>query len=102
MRKTRAPSKATRLALQALLEAPENLHGYEIMQITGIGPGTLYPMLARLEDQGMLASQWQEAEVGGRPPRHIYSLTAAGRVMAKGLLDDDRRASPQQLQAKPT
>ncbi|WP_373489850.1 PadR family transcriptional regulator [Parasphingorhabdus sp.] len=101
MRKPRAPSKATRLALLALLDAPESLHGYEIMQITGIGPGTLYPMLARLEDQAMLASRWQEASVEGRPPRHIYSLTEAGRVLAKGLLSDDRRVSHHPLLAKP-
>ena len=102
MRKPRAPSKATRLALNALLDAPESLHGYEIMQLTGVGPGTLYPMLARLEDQGMLASQWQEAKLEGRPPRHIYSLTEAGRVLAQSLASDDHRVSRQRLQAKPT
>lgn len=102
MRKPRTPSKATRLALNALLDAPESLHGYEIMQLTGVGPGTLYPMLARLEDQGILASQWQEAKLEGRPPRHIYSLTEAGRVLAKSLASDDHRVSRQRLQAKPT
>ena len=101
MRKPRAPSKATRLALIALFNAPESLHGYEIMQIAGIKPGTLYPMLARLEDQAMLASQWQEPSVEGRPPRHIYSLTEAGRVLAKSLLQEDRPDVGQQLRAKP-
>jgi PadR family transcriptional regulator PadR len=101
MRKPRAPSKATKQALIALLNAPESLHGYEIMQIAGIKPGTLYPMLARLEDQAMLASQWQELIVEGRPPRHIYSLTEAGRVLAKSLLQEDRPDVGQQLQAKP-
>lgn len=101
MRKVRAPSKATKLALIALLNARESLHGYEIMQLTGIKPGTLYPMLARLEDQAMLDSQWQEASVEGRPPRHIYSLTEAGRVLARSLFAEDRRDVGQQLQAKP-
>jgi PadR family transcriptional regulator PadR len=101
MRKPRAPSKATKKALIALLNAPESLHGYEIMQITEIKPGTLYPMLARLEDQAMLASQWQEASVEGRPPRHIYSLTETGRVLAKSLLQEDRPDVGQQLRAKP-
>ncbi|MEH6660591.1 MAG: PadR family transcriptional regulator [Parasphingorhabdus sp.] len=101
MRKPRAPSKATRQALIALLNAPESLHGYDIMQITGIKPGTLYPMLARLEDQAMLSSQWQEPEVAGRPPRHIYSLTEAGRVLAKSLLVEEHYVSDQQLRAKP-
>ncbi len=101
MRKARAPSKATRAALIALLQAPDSLHGYEIMQITGVKPGTLYPMLARLEDQAMLVSQWQEAKVEGRPPRHIYSLTEAGRVLAKRLRNEERDGSPHPLQAKP-
>lgn len=101
MRKPRTPSKATRLALIALLNAAESLHGYEIMQLTGIRPGTLYPMLARLEDQNMLASQWQESGVEGRPPRHIYSLTEAGRVLAKSLANEDRLPADRQLRAKP-
>ena len=101
MRKPRAPSKATRQALIALFNAPESLHGYDIMQITGIKPGTLYPMLARLEDQAMLSSQWQEPSVEGRPPRHIYSLTEAGRVLAKALLVEEHDVSDQQLRAKP-
>lgn len=101
MRKPRAPSKATKLALIALLNAPESLHGYDIMQITGIKPGTLYPMLARLEDQGMLSSKWQEPSLEGRPPRHIYSLTEAGRVLAKSLLVAEHDVSVQQLRAKP-
>ena len=102
MRKPRAPSKATKKALIALLNAPESLHGYEIMQITGVKPGTLYPMLARLEDQAMLASHWQESSVEGRPPRHIYSLTEAGRILAKSLLKEEHRVSDQRLRANPT
>tara|TARA_R110002110_G_scaffold30416_8_gene107852 strand:- start:803 stop:1111 length:309 start_codon:yes stop_codon:yes gene_type:complete len=101
MRKPRAPSKATRAALIALLEAADSLHGYEIMQITGVGPGTLYPMLARLEDQALLESQWQEPTVEGRPPRHLYRLTEAGLVLAQKLVRDQRSAAGHGLQAKP-
>lgn len=86
MRKTRAPSKATKLALISLLDAPEGLHGYEIMQRVGIKPGTLYPMLARLEDQDILLSHWQETGIEGRPPRHIYSLSKTGRAFAQSLM----------------
>jgi len=101
MRKTRAPSKATKQALIALFNAPDSLHGYEIMQSTGIKPGTLYPMLARLEDQQILASEWQESSVSGCPPRHSYSLTKAGRVFVKSLLDEEHWASDQRFRAKP-
>ncbi|WP_438728377.1 PadR family transcriptional regulator [Parasphingorhabdus sp. DH2-15] len=99
MRKTRAPSKATQLALIALLDAPHGMYGYEIMQKASIKPGTLYPMLARLEDQELLTSHWQEASVEGRPPRHVYALSETGRVFAKSLVE---RSSPDGAsQAKP-
>lgn len=101
MRKPRAPSKATRAALSALLHAPESLHGYEIMQITGVKPGTLYPMLARLEDQALLESRWEETRIEGRPPRHMYRLTEAGQVLAKSLAQDQRSATDAALRAKP-
>lgn len=100
MRKTRAPSKATKSALISLLDAPRGMHGYEIMQTAGIKPGTLYPMLARLEDQDILISHWQEAMIEGRPPRHIYSLSAAGRILAKSLMDETHLLSTSQLKPK--
>ncbi|WP_108810528.1 helix-turn-helix transcriptional regulator [Sphingorhabdus sp. Alg231-15] len=101
MQKTRTPSKATKLALISLLDAPQGMYGYEIMQSTGIKPGTLYPMLARLEDQNILVSHWQEASVEGRPPRHIYNLSEAGRILARSLIDDSRLASTPKLKSKP-
>lgn len=88
------------MALLSLLDAPQGLYGYEIMQMTGIKPGTLYPMLARLEDQGILVSHWEESSVQGRPPRHIYSLSAAGRILAKNLSHEDRSTLAPQLKPK--
>ena len=46
-------------------------HGYEV------SPGTLYPMLARMEDRGWLRSQVDPA--GGARARREYSLTRKGR-----------------------
>lgn len=100
MRKIRTPSEATILALISLLDAPQGMYGYEIMQTAGIKPGTLYPMLARLEDQNFLVSHWQEASVQGRPPRHIYRLSEAGRVLAKSMIDESRLASNPKLKPK--
>jgi len=54
-------------------------HGYTI------SPGTLYPTLHRMEEEGLLLSR-QEV-VGGRP-RRVYRATAAGR----DALADGRRA----------
>ncbi len=39
--------------------------------------GTLYPLLTRQKNQGLLAYRWEESPQG--PPRKYYSLTAAGR-----------------------
>lgn len=38
--------------------------------------GTLYPLLTRLKNDGLLAYRWQESKAG--PPRKYYSLTPAG------------------------
>ena len=97
MRKSRAPSRATRLALHALFDSPGGMHGYEIIKTAGIKPGTLYPMLARLEDQGLLMSQWEPAAVEGRPPRHRYSLTEAGRTFVTSLAADQQPTSTAKL-----
>jgi DNA-binding PadR family transcriptional regulator len=61
------------------------LHGYDVSWETGLKSGSLYPILARLSDQGLLESRWEQ-EVGlGRPPRHLYRLTAAGRAALRDL-----------------
>ena len=39
--------------------------------------GTVYPLLSRLKNEGLLSSEWVEAEAGH--PRKYYRLTAAGR-----------------------
>ena len=41
--------------------------------------GTLYPLLSRLKNDGMLQYRWEESRSG--PPRKYYSLTDAGRKM---------------------
>lgn len=82
MTRTRALSPAARLLLSMLADAgPRWSHGYDLCRATGLKSGTLYPLLIRLESQGHLEAQWLPAE-GGRPPRHAYRLTAAGRKLA--------------------
>lgn len=80
--RSRSPSSSTRAVLAFLAEAsPEWSHGYDLCRATGIKSGTLYPLLIRLESQGYLEAVWLPAQPG-RPPRHAYRLTAAGRQMA--------------------
>jgi PadR family transcriptional regulator PadR len=58
-------------------------HGYELCQQAGLKSGTLYPLLIRLEAQGYLQAEWQDAREPGRPPRHAYRLTAKGQQLAR-------------------
>ena len=60
-------------------------YGYVLSKETGLKSGTLYPLLIRLSDQGLLESQWQEPELPGKPPRHSYRLTTSGRALARSL-----------------
>jgi PadR family transcriptional regulator len=88
MERNRKPSAHTTRVLDALCKRPRDWHyGYELSQITGLRSGTLYPILMRLCDRGLLHSDWQPATLAGRPPRHVYRLTTAGAVFARDALD---------------
>jgi PadR family transcriptional regulator, regulatory protein PadR len=77
-------SRQTRALLAAFLEqAAAWRHGYELSKETGLQSGTLYPLLMRLSEQGLLESRWQEPERSGLPPRHVYRLTASGLALAR-------------------
>src|SRR5256714_15403830 len=60
-------------------------HGYELSKITGLKSGTLYPILLRLHDEGWLEAKWEPSQEQGRPPRHLYRITAAGSAEAKKI-----------------
>ncbi len=45
--------------------------------------GTLYPLLTRLKNQGMLSYRWEESPQG--PPRKYYSITPVGRQVLAEL-----------------
>jgi PadR family transcriptional regulator PadR len=73
------------LVLRALSAEPDSeLYGLEIVEATGLLPGTVYPILARLEHAGWLSSRWEviDQRVEGRPRRRYYRLTADGAVAA--------------------
>jgi PadR family transcriptional regulator PadR len=80
MARSRTLSAPARDVLAILAEAGARwCHGYELCRQAGIQSGTLYPLLIRLEAQGHLEAEWQQPAEAGRPPRHAYRLTAAGR-----------------------
>jgi len=79
-------SRQAKILFAALLEAPRAWrYGYDISKETGLRPGTLYPLLIRLADQGLLESEWREGTEPGRPPRHVYRLTPDGLAFARQL-----------------
>ena len=57
-------------------------YGYDLSRVTGLKSGTLYPILTRLHDEGWLENKWEQAVEPGRPPRHLYRLTAVGSSAA--------------------
>jgi len=75
------------------------LHGYGVLlrleQLTGgrlqIQQGSLYPALYRLENQGLIASQWGESE--NKRKAKFYTLTAMGRKQLKVQADSWSRFS---------
>jgi PadR family transcriptional regulator, regulatory protein PadR len=77
--------------LRFLLEAPlQGRSGAEISKATGVGSGTLYPTVFRLEGAGWLRSEWEQIDphAAGRPPRRYYWLTALGQNNANRVLAD--------------
>lgn len=86
MHRNRPPSPQTSTLLLALAQDPAAWrHGYELCLATGLKAGSLYPMLVRLADRGWLDAQWETAIPAGRPPRHLYRLTATGLRQAREL-----------------
>ena len=80
------PTAWTRAALElsalALVCAHGPTHGYDVakrLQAAGLGEvkgGTLYPVLGRLEDQGLLESHWEPGD--GGPGRKVVQATPPG------------------------
>jgi PadR family transcriptional regulator PadR len=83
MARTRTPSPQTLVVLRALAAEPARWrYGYELGQQAGLKAGTLYPILVRLADRGLLEAQWEPSPQPGRPARHLYRLTASGLELA--------------------
>jgi DNA-binding PadR family transcriptional regulator len=58
-------------------------YGFDIMDVTGLPSGTVYPFLRRLEQAGLVVSKWEDEDTARkeqRPARKYYKLTSAGRA----------------------
>jgi DNA-binding PadR family transcriptional regulator len=72
------------ITVAVILQALDNgyQYGFDIMDVTGLPSGTVYPALRRLEEAGYVESKWEKqaiAQAAQRPPRKYYELTKEGR-----------------------
>ena len=87
MTRTRRPSAQTVAILRALAGDPDRWrYGYDLCTELGLQAGSMYPILIRLADRGLLDTRWETERVPGRPARHLYRLTAAGREYASAAV----------------
>src|SRR5215216_7793658 len=76
------------LVLAVLAQLRAEHYGYTLRKDLAdrgmeIDEGTLYPLLRRLESQGLLVSEWREED---KRNKRFYQLTAQGRAVLKALL----------------
>ena len=88
-----------------ILQAIANgyLYGFDIIDITGMPGGTVYPALRRLDEAGYLTSEWEKPSIAQsepRPPRKYYELTRAGREALADAIKRYRLAGPGAAAAK--
>ncbi len=84
MTRNRRPSRQMLILLESLsAKSQQWRHGYDLMKETGLSSGTLYPLLMRMADKGLIESEWREPSQPGRPARHAYRLTTAGIAFAR-------------------
>lgn len=78
------------LVLAVLAALRKEQYGYTLRKMLegagmAIDEGTLYPLLRRLETQGLLVSEWREEE---KRKKRFYRLSAEGKVILKELLTE--------------
>lgn len=98
MLRPRRPSLQTVAVLRALGEQPrEWRYGYDLCQELDLKAGSMYPILMRLADRGLLATSWETDAEPGRPARHLYRLTRSGVELLAEISHEStrgRRAGP--------
>jgi PadR family transcriptional regulator PadR len=76
------------LVIAVLAKLRDEQYGYSLRKALNddglsIDQGTLYPLLRRLEQQGLLTSEWREEE---KREKRFYRISAEGKLMLKHLL----------------
>ncbi|MGW3459736.1 PadR family transcriptional regulator [Streptomyces olivaceoviridis] len=95
-------TSATLDVMEAFLVADEDLHGFAVARAAGKPTGSIYPILARLEEAGWLESHWElEHPDPGRPRRRFYKLTPDGMASARAVVLERRGQLPAPAVGKP-
>ena len=82
----RRPSPQTVAVVDALAERTADWsHGYDLCRSLGLKAGTVYPIMIRLAERGLVETAWEQDPPPGRPARHLYRLSSAGVEFAAGL-----------------
>jgi DNA-binding PadR family transcriptional regulator len=85
MQRNRPPSPQTIRVLRALAAEPAQWrYGYDLATEVHLKSGSLYPILVRLADRGLLDTSW-EPSPDSRPARHLYRLSPTGREFVAAL-----------------
>jgi DNA-binding PadR family transcriptional regulator len=80
-------SAQTLAVLAALAGQPSSWrHGYDLARETELKSGTLYPILVRLADRGVVDATWEAEQPAGRARRHLYRLTSDGLATTTAAL----------------
>jgi PadR family transcriptional regulator, regulatory protein PadR len=81
---------ATQSVLKVFLDTPgEPRYGFDLAKEAGVATGSLYPILARLEQHGWVDSWWEDIDLvqAARPRRRYYQLTPHGVTNASRALE---------------
>ena len=65
--------------------------GYRLCELTGLGSGTIYPIMERLETGKYVSAHVETPRPADRPPRRFYELTGTGRELAASARATKRR-----------
>lgn len=84
---------ATALVLESLLAA-ERVWGLQIVKDVGKKPGTVYPILDRLESAGWVQGEWETSELRKGPRRRYYHLVSDARPLATEYVKAQQRKAP--------
>jgi PadR family transcriptional regulator PadR len=79
-----------RLVMDLLISSTaddDDVWGLRICERTRLGPGTVYPILERLQRAGWVTSSRESGTPSGRPPRRYYQVSGSGRAEYKAALE---------------